>query len=239
MTAACRRMLETALALALLFPGPAVPAGEAVRPAERETDIDRVILEMERVRENIDDLVAVVDHTVIGRPGERSESTRITLSFKSPDKLKTEVAGGREVLINGDRMWIYSPELGVVEAYDLKDEEQRRATIHEMSWGLTSPIRVLLRGTERSVSVLDDGTHLVTVIPDQAEAEIERVEARVDPRTWLIETMEIVPRSGPRVELEVREWRINSGLPDSRFEFQLPPGAELFEPLETGGEVIQ
>ena len=239
MTAVCRKMLEAVVILPAAVLALAAGAGDPVRPAAREPDIDRIIHEMEMVRSRIEDLVAVVDHTVV-TPGPGSGAvSRITLSFKNPDKLKTVVDGGREVLINGDRMWIYSPDIKVVEEYRFKDENQRRAALYEMSWGLTSPIRVLLRGTRRFSSRLEDGTHLVTVIPDQAEAEIERIRAWVDPQTWLIEKMEIVPGSGSPVELKIREWKINSGLPDSLFEFRLPEGAELFEPLEKGGEVLQ
>jgi outer membrane lipoprotein carrier protein len=238
MSAAWEKTIKTAMVLPAFLLVLSGGAGEAIRPIGREADIDRIIYEMERVRQDIADLVTVVEHTATA-PGGRAAVTKITLTFKRPDKLKTEVAGGREVLINGDRMWIYSPEIGVVEAYHLKDEEQRRAAIYEMSWGLTSPIRVLLRGTKRSSTRLDDGDYLVTVIPDGAETEISRIEARVDPRTWLIKRMTISPRSGSPVELKISEWKINTGLPDSRFEFRLPEGADLFEPLETGGETLQ
>lgn len=239
MIAVCRKMLEAGLIIPVAILTLAAGAGELVRPAEREPDIDRIIHEMERVRSRIEDLAAVVDRAVVTpEPGSGAVS-RITLSFKNPDKLKTVVDGGREVLINGDRMWIYSPDLKLVEEYLLKDENQRRAVLYEMSWGLTSPIRVLLRGTQKFSSRLEDGTYLVTVIPDGAETEIQRIRAWIDPRTWLIERMEIVPVSGSPVELKIREWKINSGLSDSFFGFRLPEGAELFEPLETGGEVIQ
>lgn len=239
MTAAWARMIKTAILLPVILLTLSARAGDLSRPDDRERDIDRVIYEMERVRAGIKDLEAVVDHITLSGPEGRAAVSRIRLAFKSPDKLNTRVEGGREVWIDGDRMWIYSPEIKVVEAYHLKDEDRRRATIHEMSWGLTSPIRVLLRGTNRSATRLDDGTYLVTVIPDQAESEVEKVQAWVNPRTWLIERMAIQPGSGPPVELKIGEWKINSGLPDSRFEFRLPEGAELFEPLETGGEVIQ
>ncbi len=239
MTADYRKTIKAALAVLLLYPSAYGSGGDALRPAPRPPDIDRIIYEMEEVRQNIDDLVAVVDRTVPGAPDAAPEATRITLTYKAPDKLKTEISGGREVLIDGDRMWIYSPDIAVVEEYRLKDEEQRQATIYQMSWGLTSPIRVLLRGTERSVSRLDDGTYLVTVIPDRSDAEIKEIRAWVDPRTWLIKKMTIAPSSGSPIELKIGGWQINAGLPDSFFEFRLPEGAELFEPLETGGEVIQ
>lgn len=239
MIADYRKTLKAVIAVLLLSPTVFASGGEMIRPAQREPDINRIILQMEQVRKNIEDLVAVVDHTFTGPSAQRPQATRISLMFKSPGKLKTQVTGGREVLISGDRMWIYSPDIEVVEAYILRDEEQRQATIDQMSWGLTSPIRDLLRGTGRSVLVQDDGSYLVTVIPDQAEAEIERVQAWVDPRTWLIRKMKISGMSGSPVELEISGWEINSGLPDSLFEFRLPEGAELFEPLETGGEVLQ
>lgn len=239
MIAAWVKRFKIALVLASALPAFSAGAGEVIRPVDRQPDIDRIIHQMERVRKDVEDLVAVIDHTAAGRPGAPETVTRMTLAYKSPDKLRNEVEGGREVLINGDRMWIYSPDLQVVEEYHLRDEGTRRATIYEMSWGLTSPIRVLLRGTQRFSTRLEDGTHLVTVIPDQAETEIDRIRAWIDPESWLIERMEISPRDRPPVELKIREWRINSGLTDSDFEFILPDGSELFEPIETGGEIIQ
>lgn len=239
MTAVWKKAIRLLAIAAAVLPLVSARASTAIRPVDREPDIDRVIHEMERVRRDIEDLVAVVDHAAVSPRTGREEVSRITLTYRSPDQLKTEVAGGREVLINGGRMWIYSPEIEAVEAYLLKNEEQRRAALYEMSWGLTSPIRVLLRGTRRTSERLEDGTFLVTVVPDQAEAEVERIRAWVNPETWLIERMEITPAAAPPAVLTVREWRVNTGLEDDFFEFRLPEGADLFEPLETGGEIIQ
>ncbi|MEA1928465.1 MAG: outer-membrane lipoprotein carrier protein LolA [Candidatus Auribacterota bacterium] len=202
-------------------------------------DIKRVIHNMEQVREEIDELTAIVER----RSGEDAtgpkRDVKIKLTYKKPDKLISKIEGGREVLINGDKMWIYSPDLEIVEAYNLQDEEKRKATLYEMSWGLTSPIKALLRGSNRSATTLDDGTILVTVIPDQKDAQIKEIRARVDPRTWLISKMVIFRVGQPAVTLRVKEWRINDGLPDSIFEFKLPEGADLFEPLAGPGEVLQ
>ena len=202
-------------------------------------DINRVISNMEAVREEIDELVAVVERSSgEGSPGGERHA-KITLTYKKPDKLKSEIEGGREVLINGNRMWIYSPDLQVVEAYDLKDEDKRRATLYEMSWGLTSPIKALLRGSNRSAATLMDGTILVTVVPDQKDAQLKEIKAWVDPRTWLIKKM-VVSRVGqPPMTLLVKKWLINSDLPDSIFEFKLPEGVDFFEPLAGAGEVLQ
>ena len=202
-------------------------------------DINRVIHEMEAVREGINEMVVVVERSSgDGSAGEES-NVKITLTYKKPDKLKSQIEGGREVFINGDRMWIYSPDIQVAEAYELKDEDQRRALLYEMSWGLTSPIKALLRGSNRSAVTLPDETILVTVVPDQKDAQIKEIQAWVDPRTWLISKMVISRIGQPPVMLLVKEWLINTDLPESIFDFKLPEGADLFEPLEGSGEALQ
>jgi len=202
-------------------------------------DIRRVINEMESVREKIDALVAVVERSSGDSSAGEESNVKITLTYKKPDKLKSQIEGGREVLINGDRMWIYSPDLQVVEAYELKDEDQRRALLYEMSWGLTSPIKALLRGSNRSAATLPDETILVTVVPDQKDAQIREIQAWVDPRTWLISKMVISRIGQPALTLMVKEWLINTDLPDSVFDFKLPEGYDLFEPLAGQGEALQ
>jgi len=213
---------------------PAIYSAPAASP-----DIKRVIHDMEMVREGIDELVAVVERSSGGGSAGEESDVKITLTYKKPDKLKSQIEGGREVLINGDRMWIYSPDLQVVEAYELKDEDQRIALLYEMSWGLTSPIKALLRGSNRSAATLPDGTILVTVVPDQKDAQIREIQAWVDPRTWLIKKMVISRVGQPQVTLLVKEWLINADLPESIFDFNLPEGADLFEPLTGSGEVLQ
>jgi len=203
------------------------------------SEINRVIHEMERVREKIDDLIAVVERSAPDGADGGERNVTITLTYKKPDKLKSDIEGGREVLINTDRMWIYSPDLQVVEAYDLKDEDKREAILYEMSWGLTSPIKALLRGSNRSASTLEDGTILVKVVPDQKDAQIKDIRAWVDPGSWLINKMVISRIGQPQVTLLVKEWRINSGILDSTFDFKLPEGADLFEPLAGSSEVLQ
>ncbi len=222
----------------LAFLTGAIPSG-GLTASEPPPDINRIIQEMEAVREEIEDLVAVIERNTGDSPSGSGAAAEIQLTYKKPDKMRTAIKDGREVLINGDRMWIYSPDLQIVEAYNLKEEDQQRAALYEMSWGLTSPIKALLRGSNRSAKLLEDGRYLVTVVPDQKDAQIKEIRAWVDPRTWLIEKMTSTRAGQPPVELRIKEWRINTGLPDDIFDFKLPEGADLFDPLENQGEVLQ
>ena len=216
----------------------AIPSG-GLTASEPPPDINRIIREMEAVREEIEDLVAVVERSTGDSPSGSGAAAEIQLTYKKPDKMRTAIKDGREVLINGDRMWIYSPDLQIVEAYNLKEKDQQRAALYEMSWGLTSPIKALLRGSNRSAKLLKDGRYLVTVVPDQKDAQITEIRAWVDSRTWLIEKMTISRSGQPPMELRIKEWRINTGLLDNIFDFKLPEGADLFDPLDNQGEVLQ
>ena len=198
--------------------------------------LDRVILEMERVREEIRDLAVTVERTIAAEPGRPERTAEIDLLYRRPDRLRTEVKGAdaRVVVINGDRMWVYSPGLEVVEIYSLPGEEERERAIYESSWGLTSPIKVLVRGMNRTLTVLPDGSYRVDLVPDQKDSEIERIVAWIDPATWLITRMEIRQAGRPPTRLRVKDWRANRGVEESVFEFAPPPGADVFEPLQKG-----
>ncbi|MCX6348184.1 MAG: outer-membrane lipoprotein carrier protein LolA [Candidatus Aureabacteria bacterium] len=199
--------------------------------------IDRVILEMEKVREGIQDLTAVVEREIPGVAGRPASVAEIFVSYRNPDRLRTEVKGpdSRVVLINGDKMWVYSPGLEVVEIYALENEEARLRAIYQSSWGLTSPIKALVRGMNRTLTVLPDGSYRVDLVPDQKDAEIERIVAWVDPATWLITRMEIHQPGRPEIALAIKSWRSNQGVDDAVFDFRPPPGADVFEPLQKNG----
>jgi outer membrane lipoprotein-sorting protein len=199
--------------------------------------IDRVILEMERVREEIQDLTVTVERTIAAEPGRTQRTAEILVSYRRPDRLRTEVKGAdaRLVVIKEERMWVYSPGLEMVEIYNLEGEEERERAIYQSSWGLTSPIKVLVRGMNRTLSVLPDGSYQVDLVPDQKDSEIERITAWVDPLSWLITRMEIRQPGRPPTTLAIKDWRANRGVADAAFDFTPPPGTDVFDPLQKSG----
>ena len=225
------RMLVPALGL---FLWQACVASGDFRPPTPEPSLDRIIQEMERVRQGIEDLLVQVEVVTLDPISGKQEVTQIQFKFKQPDKLISEVQrpGGRLTVINGENMWIYSPDINVVEKYLLREERKRAQVLYEMSWGLTSPIRMLVRGMNRELSVLEDGTYLITLEPDQKDPDLEMLQAWVDPETWLVGRMKIFTASRPPTEVKVKHWEFNSGLSDDIFDFQIPSGADVFEVLE-------
>ena len=101
-----------------------------------------------------------------------------------------------------------------------------------MSWGLTSPIKALVRGMNRSVEVRPDGDLQVMLVPDRKDAQIKKIVARVDPESWLIKEMAIQRSGLGPILLRVKEWKVNSGIPAENFDFKVPEGVDVFEPIE-------
>jgi len=224
-----RAVIMAIVMAAVLTAGPA-----SARDGDPSPSVNKVIREMEAVREKIKELTAVVERTTTDPASGKELKWEIRLSYLRPDKLRSEIAGSarRVVVINGGKMWIYSPRLEMVEQYRLENQRQMEEALYRMSWGLTSPIKSLVRGMNRSVKSLPDGSLLVELVPDQKDSELKKILARVNPENWLITEMEIFPAGQSPIELKVKDWRLDPGLAESDFDFQPPPGTDIFEPLE-------
>ena len=203
--------------------------------------VNKIIRKMELVREEIDDLTTVVERTTIEPATGRKRTAEVSLSYKKPDKLRTEVEGkdSRRVIINGETMWVYSPDLKMVEVYELSTKEKRRVAIHQNSWGLLSPIKALVRGMNRSVTGWEGGELLIVLTPDQKDAEIEKIMVWVDPNNWLISRMKIFQPGRLTVTLTVKKWQVNTGLSQEIFDFRPSPEVDVFQPLQSGAGSFQ
>ncbi|HOO76438.1 MAG TPA: outer-membrane lipoprotein carrier protein LolA [bacterium] len=218
----------------LVSPGYAGDAADRARPSGRELDVDRVIVKMEDVRSSLVSLATEVVKTVPSDPGRPAETFR--LFFRSPDRLRVEVGGARprKAVINGDRLWVFHPDLEIVEQTALPDERARRRALYELSWGLTGPVQSLVRGMNRELKEDADGSLTVRLTPDSDEVSLDWIEARVDPATWLVREMRIKQPGLPLVRLEVADWDRETDLSESVFALEVPAGWDVFEELEPG-----
>ncbi len=199
---------------------------------ERGYTVDTVIRRLEENREKIRGLQAQVtrEFLPLAETGDREE---IKVYYRAPDRLRTEIAGAkpRTVVINSDLMWIYHPRMEMVEQFRLPDENRRRQAMYEMSWGLTSPIMVLVRGMNRSLEELPSGLLLVHLTPDNPEISLERITALVDPESWLIRSLDIFQPGAAAVRIGVVSWNPETDLGEELFRLELPAGWDFFEEI--------
>jgi len=226
------------LLLAASLLGPAAAAADDSadprgRGRERGHTVDGVLRALEEKREGISGLAARISRTE-KKPDGSGNTEEITLFYRAPDRLRTEIGGARprRVVINGDRMWFFHPTLEVVEQYDLPDEERRQQAMYEMSWGLTSPIMVLVRGMNRSLEELPSGRLLVNLVPDNDEIQLEEITARIDPARWEIEEMTIRRPGLPALHLAVVSWDPDTEPDEGLFSLDVPEGWDVFEAIE-------
>lgn len=232
-----RAFLYLLSALLLAGPGPLGPRGlgqadPRAGARDRGYTADTVIRRLEDNREKIRGLEAQVTREFLP-PAETENREEIKVYYRAPDRLRTEISGAkpRTVVINSELMWIYHPRMEMVEQFRLPDENRRLQAMYEMSWGLTSPIMVLVRGMNRSLEELPSGLLLVHLTPDNPEVGLERITALVDPETWLVRSMDIFSPGVPAVRIGVVSWNPETEPGEELFRLELPEGWDFFEEI--------
>ena len=154
--------------------------------------------------------------------GTLTEHSSGTLALAAPRQFRWETLAPfpQLILADGDRVWIYDP--------DLEQVTVRRQGIEEQG----NPLLALVdpEELERQFVVAEgghrDGFDWVVLTPRQPEAG--QIEA-----AWLglaggeLARMELEDALGQRTVIEFRDWRRNPDLPAGTFTFEPPPGVDV------------
>ncbi|AKB23779.1 hypothetical protein MSMTP_0310 [Methanosarcina sp. MTP4] len=165
---------------------------------------------------------------------EQKEETYEVL-WKKPDLMKNTIRipeKGTESVIasDGKFQWIYNSESNIVLKTELSEEPDRIDTeacplfFGENLNGNNS--KVFLWGTEK---IEGEDAYLLEFTPkEEHELYLLRTKIWIDKETWLPTRYELYDnRDRGAVEIDILDLKINSGIPDSEFEFEVPEGAEV------------
>lgn len=165
---------------------------------------------------------------------EQNEETYEIL-WKKPDLMKNTIRipekGTKSVIASdGKFQWIYNSESNTVLKTELFEEPDRIDTetcpffYGENLNGNNS--KEFLMGTEK---IGGKDTYLLEFIPEEEhEPYLLRTKIWIDKETWLPARYELYDnRDMMVVEIDILDLEINSGIPDSEFEFEVPKGARV------------
>ena len=164
--------------------------------------------------------------------GEKNLEDEIQIMYKKPDMMKTlSVVEGKEVesVADGEFAWSYDAGTNTVTKIKLPDEPL-----------LTDNDFVSIIGSymnESDVSMLGvekvDGRYAY-VLEARPRAEknesglASRTKVWVDKETWMILKSSMYDNKGNLItETEIRDLKVNTGIPDSEFKFEIPAGAKV------------
>ena len=165
--------------------------------------------------------------------GNQTKEIEIQTLQKKPDKTKTvsikpEEEAGSIAVVDGEFMWNYDPKTNTVIKMKMPDTP----ILGEIDY--TGIIGDFLNETDVSLLGMEkiDGrsTYLLeTKTKEEGEGLlIDRMKLWVDKETWMPLRYEMYDSSGDlRMELEIRDLKVNQGIPDSEFVFEVPEGATV------------
>lgn len=174
----------------------------------------------------------------------KAKESEIKSMFKKPNKIKSiTTESGKEnqtiVVSDGEFIWNYHPETNEVVKTKLSGipEPTQNDYINVIDKFLNST-NVTLLGME---DIDGKTTYLLETTPKEAsEASQEasqpiyrligRAKIWVDKETWMPLRSEIYDHAGNlTMKFEIRDLKVNSGIPDSEFKFEIPNGAKIVE----------
>lgn len=214
--------LLLALALAL------APAGSAQAQGQ---DADAIVGRSSRVYRSLAsltaDFVQVIDNPMID-----SAESRGTLVQAGPAKLAMRFTDppGEAVVIDGEHVWIYTPS--TVPGQVLRLQAPTGGPVYGynlLAWFLDRPAERYHAKYLREDKVGGRTVDVIELTPAVPDLPFERAVLWLDRQDGLPRRLEITERSGALRTLELSNLRVNRRVPDSTFEFEVPPGVRVVD----------
>jgi len=171
--------------------------------------------------------------------GEKTQESEFDIIYKKPNMKKTITKGtGNEsvMVYDGKIEWLYDPETNVVQKIIVAEEYQFKNDYFELFNDTLNEYNISVHGNDTI-----DGriAYLLEAKPKAGREEsilIDGIKIWVDEETWIPLKYEIY-KGTQRMEIKIQDLKINTGIPDSEFVFNVPEGAEVvtmnFEDLLT------
>ena len=187
---------------------------------------------LEKQTQNLNGLHGEFIQTVYDADGQAIEETSGEVSLQAPRQFRWEYKAPFPQLIvaDGDRVWIYDPDLEQVSVRRQGNAEQQ------------SPLLVLIDPSEleRQFNVegpkpLEHGQSRLVLTPRNPDAGMTRAD--LDFGDDGIERMELVDSIGQRTEVRFGAWERNPAFADGWFAFDPPDGVDVVGDLGEDAEV--
>lgn len=155
---------------------------------------------------------------------KQEQAAEGTLSIKKQNKYRFETAN-RLVVTDGVTVWSYSPlnKQVVIDKFKL---DERTLTPEKVLTAAPKDYYASAVGTEK---IGKTETRMLKLVPKDEDSIVRTMKMWVDETTWLIKRVEIVDIDGKHTTYTVHDIKINVGIPDSRFTYEIPAGVEAVD----------
>jgi outer membrane lipoprotein carrier protein len=146
------------------------------------------------------------------------------LFLKKSNKYRVET-DDQTIVTNGETVWSYSvPNKQVLIDHFKMDENS--ISPEKVLTGAPTEFMSTLLGNEK---IGKTEVVALKLAPKNDQSMVKTMKLWVDNSTWLIKKAEIVDVNGKQTEYLVTDVKINTGLQDSRFMYEVPEGVEVVD----------
>lgn len=198
---------------------------------EKELSAEEIAAKMLEKQDSIEDYSYTMHMT--SYIGEKSVESEFKTIYKKPHMIKNFIEEpGKEaetlVLSDGEFRWTYDP--GTNTVMKTRISETRELTENDY----LSIIKVSLNDTDLSLlgteKIEGREAYLLMATPKETGEQAPEYSMKVwiDKETWMFLGYEMYDDKGkPVSKVEIRDLKVNIGIPDSEFEFKIPEGATI------------
>jgi outer membrane lipoprotein carrier protein len=199
-------------------------------PAAAAPTLDEAVNALEQAQRRVTDLKAPFRQAALNKALNQTVEARGTLYLKKPGRLRWEyqTPTPQEIVSDGTRLWIYTPEL-------------KQVNVSAAPAVLVGPAGSFLQGLGQVREHFEprflnpaqptdaDGLVVLDLVPKRPQPLMTRLIVSVDPRSWLVRQAVIHDELGNTVTVRFGDTVVNSGLSDSLFVFVPPPGVAVVQ----------
>lgn len=207
------------ICLTLLF---LIPLFLSIISSASAASVDDLVSRIQKKYSAVHDIHGMFYQTSYLKDLDRTEKYSGEFYIKKPSRLRWQYGAPRdeEVLIMGEEIWIYK-----------KSEKQVMKSRFSKEAYSQVPIAMLesLEDLESDYEIKMTADGALELVPKKRMGFINRLILNTGPGAFPIKSFTIFDIYGNSNVIELKELKINPGLDDSFFVFEMPSGAELFD----------
>ena len=206
------------------------------REISKPKNLGDILSEMEKANTAFKTLKASIVYTRTITLLESTEISEGELSYKKPKRMYLKFYPPRnEVNVaDGKYVWVYHPSEKQVEKYEMIDSRQSSQGVSFFEFGYGESVEAAKK--DYTITLLDtkeDGKkrfYILDLQPKGPKSQYSDIRLWVEEGFWLPGRIELYESDGEVVNvIELKNIKINKGMSDKIFIFDVPRGVEVVE----------
>ena len=198
-----------------------------------------ILSEMEKANTAFKTLKASIVYTRTITLLESTEISEGELSYKKPKRMYLKFYPPRNEVnvVDGKYVWVYHPSEKQVEKYEMINSRQSSQGVSFFEFGYGESVEAAKK--DYTITLLDtkeDGKkrfYILDLQPKDPKAQYSDIRLWVEEGVWLPSRIELYESQGEVVNvIELKNIKLNKGMSDKLFIFDVPRGVEVIELLK-------